>query len=652
MLRTPSALAATVVFGLLATSALPAQDKPATTKTPLAKPSGKIVWPDEGPRTWAPRPTVAEITANDLRTRLYGFADDSMSGRRVGELGNFKGTAYIASEFRRFGLRPAGDNGTFFQDLPYGPIGYDSATARLSVGGSALKARADFVPAAPGPNNGISAKSDFSNVETVFAGRMGEPTALDPAIFKGKVAVFLPALATGGGGAGGGRGAGGGGRGAGLPSCDAVPNKFGAANAIAVEQAVRDSAAAAAADGGRPAGAAGGGGRGGGGRGNAVPADTRAQTAGAVGVLVIGLDDMTPAAVTQLLGGRMAMQNTLQGSAANSVPSATISRAASQEIFGKTPDQLGIGVSGKPVSGSWNYAWKMSKTPARNVVAVLPGSDPTMAAEYVLVGAHNDHTGTNTAPVDHDSLRAVNMVTRPQGANDPACRPNAVQQQKIDSLIKYARSIRAPRRDSIMNGADDDGSGTVVLLEIAEKFAKEKPKRSIIFVSHQGEEAGLLGSRWFTDHPTIPLKSVVAAHNLDMLGKGRADQVKFGGPNSVQTLGSRRLSREFGDIIDSVNANRAEPMAIDKSWDVFENPMNRFCRSDQVNYVYHDVPVTYFSLGYALDYHQATDEPQYIQYDHSARLGRFIHDVMYAIAMRKDKPAISGADKRFPACRF
>src|SRR5262249_32647655 len=154
----------------------------------------------------------------------------------------------------------------------------------------------------------------------------------------------------------------------------------------------------------------------------------------------------------------------------------------------------------------------------------------------------------------------------------------AEQQHRIDSLITRARSIRPPRRDSIMNGADDDGSGTVVMLEIAEKFASEKPARSIIFMSHQGEESGLLGSRWFTDHPTIPLENVVAVHNMDMVGKGRAEYVKFGGPNSVQTLGSRRLSREFGDIIDSVNATSKEPMAIDKSWDVFENPMNRFCR--------------------------------------------------------------------------
>ena len=293
----------------------------------------------------------------------------------------------------------------------------------------------------------------------------------------------------------------------------------------------------------------------------------------------------------------------------------------------------------------------MSPTPARNVIAIMPGSDPARAGEYVLVGAHNDHVGTNATAVDHDSLRAVNTVTRRQGANDPACRPTAAQQHQIDSLLARARSIRPPRRDSIMNGADDDGSGTVVLLEIAEKFATETPARSIIFVSHQGEEAGLLGSEWFVDHPTIPLASIVAAHNMDMVGKGHVDQVKFGGPTSLQVLGMRRLSREFGDIIDSVNATRAETMALDKSWDVVANPLNRFCRSDQVSYVHHDVPVTYFSLGYAQDYHQATDEPQYIDYEHAARVGRFIHDVMLAIATRKDKPAIAGPDPAYPVCR-
>jgi Zn-dependent M28 family amino/carboxypeptidase len=293
----------------------------------------------------------------------------------------------------------------------------------------------------------------------------------------------------------------------------------------------------------------------------------------------------------------------------------------------------------------------MSQWPGRNVIGVIPGSDPARAGEYVLISAHNDHVGVNTQSVDHDSLRAVNKVTRRQGANDPVCRPTAEQQHRIDSLIARARSIRPPRRDSIMNGADDDGSGTVILLEVAERLAAEHPARSIIFVSHEGEEGGLLGSRWFTDHPTIPLKSIAAALNMDMEAKGRTDQVKYGGPTSIQILGARRLSVEFGGVIDSVNAVRPVVMAIDRSWDVPANPLNRFCRSDQVNYVRHDVPVAYFSTGYAEDYHQPTDEPQYADYDHMEKIGGFIHDIVMAIATRTNRPAISGADPSYPQCR-
>jgi hypothetical protein len=614
---------AALALGLLAARPTQAQDKATATK--VAKtPASRPVWPDEGPRTWAPRPTVSEITANDLRTRLYGFSDDSMAGRKIGELGNYKGTEYIAREFKRLGLKPAGENGGYFQDLPYGPIAFDSAGTRLTAGGEALRAKSEFVPTAPTSNNGIAPKADFSNVSTVFLGRQGDDTPIDPAMMRGKIAVFsanpstlnsrVPAV---------------------VPSCDSVPNKFGAANAAAVEAAVR----AAGPAGGRGGRSAAGG-----------PIDARLEASGAVGVLIVGIDAVPAATLSTLFGGRMGMESTTRSSSADAIAGATISDAVAAKLFGKPVSQLSVGALGAPVSGSWNYEFHMSKTPARNVIAVLPGSDPNRAAEYVLVGAHNDHVGVNATAVDHDSLRAFNMVVRPQGNNDPVCRPNASQQHRIDSLIKYARSIRLPRRDSIMNGADDDGSGTVVLLEIAERFAKEKPARSIIFVSHEGEEAGLLGSKWFTDHPTIPLDKVVAAHNMDMLGKGRADQVKFGGPASVQTLGARRLSREFGDIIDSVNATRAETMAIDKSWDVAANPMNRFCRSDQVNYVLKNIPVTYFSLGYAEDYHQPTDEPQYIEYDHTARLARFIHDVMMAVANRKDKPAIAGNDPAYPSC--
>ena len=594
-----------------------------------ARVADQRVWPDEGPRTWAPRPTSTEITANDLRTRLYQIADDSMRGRQIGEAGNTKTTEYIAREFRRLGLKPAGDDGTYFQALPYGATGVDVASLRLVVAGTPLTASNAFLPMAPTATNGLAAAVDFNDVPAVFAGRWNDTSVvLDQAVFRGKVAVFVSDATAGGTPANRAPTS--------FVSCADVPNKFGAAAAAAVEAAARADPRPVAAGGPLRA---------------AVPSsDRRALAAGAVAVLVVGLDGMSETARAAALTARGSMQPQRLPGGTSTVGGATISTAAAERLFGRSIAALAVGAAGGTVSGRWTYAWKLTSSPARNVVAILPGSDPTRAAEYVLVGAHNDHVGTTATPVDHDSLRAVNTVTRRQGANDPACQPTADQQRRIDSLLARARSIRPARMDSVFNGADDDGSGTVVLLEIAERFAAEKPARSIIFISHQGEEAGLLGSRWFVDHPTVPLANIVAAHNMDMLGKGRADQVKFGGPNSVQMLGARRLSREFGDIIDSVNAGSKEPMAIDKSWDVTANPMNRFCRSDQVNYVSKEIPVTYFSLGYSQDYHQLTDEPRYIEYDHAARLARFIHEVMSAIAARPERPAIAGPDPSYPSC--
>lgn len=629
----PRKLALTALaLGALTAPLLAQQKKPAT--------APKTVWPDEGVFKWAPRPTVSAITANDLRTRLYQISDDSMHGRKIGEIGNYVTTAYIAGEFKRLGLKPAGENGTYFQNLPYGFTGFELASSKLTIGSRALAPKVDWIPMAPTASNGAGAVADLANVPTVFAGRLGDVSVtLDPALFKGKVAVFLAAptpvrtaqVST-------------------APVCSADegwPNQRGAWYAIQQAEAAAARNPAGGAAGGR--GARGAGGRGGVG-GAAAATDTRPASLDLAGVIVIE-DAISPAAASTAFGGRGSMQAANPAPLASGPALAAITPAIAAKIFNKPVDQLTVGTTGQPVSASWRYEWRMSDTPGRNVIAVLPGSDPQRATEYVLVGAHNDHNGVNATAVDHDSLRAFNTIMRPQGANDQlSCLPNATQQHLIDSLIRYARSIRPPRRDSIMNGADDDGSGTVVLLEIAEKFAKEHPARSIIFISHEGEEAGLLGSAWFTSHPTIPLDSVVAAHNMDMLGKGRVTDVAMGGPSSVQTLGSRRLSYEFGNIIDSVNAISAEPMAIDKTWDIPANPLNRFCRSDQVNYVKHNIPVTYFSLGYARDYHQPTDEPQYVDYDHAARLARFIHSVMTAVADRADRPAISGADPTMPSC--
>jgi Zn-dependent M28 family amino/carboxypeptidase len=177
------------------------------------------------------------------------------------------------------------------------------------------------------------------------------------------------------------------------------------------------------------------------------------------------------------------------------------------------------------------------------------------------------------------------------------------------------------------------------MLEIAERFAtaSPRPRRSLIFVSHTGEEKGLWGSDWFTDHATVPRDSIVAQLNMDMVGRGKATDAMGRGPNNIQMIGSRRLSTQLGDLIDSLNTTRTPRMDPDYSFDAAGHPLNRYCRSDHYMYARYGIPITYFSLGYHTGYHQVVDEPQYIDYDHMARIAGFVHDIGEAVANRAER---------------
>jgi Predicted aminopeptidases len=176
-----------------------------------------------------------------------------------------------------------------------------------------------------------------------------------------------------------------------------------------------------------------------------------------------------------------------------------ISRSAAQALLGGSLDSLKPGTTGQTVHGAIKLIEE--SRPTRNVVAVLRGSDASLRGEYVAIGAHSDHIGTRDVPLEHDSVRAANeqaweMRSKSLDNASPSPQQVALIEVNVDSL----RKKHAPRMDSIFNGADDDGSGTVSVLEIAQKFASERqhPRRSLLFVWHTGEELGLLGSRWFT----------------------------------------------------------------------------------------------------------------------------------------------------------
>jgi hypothetical protein len=325
-----------------------------------------------------------------------------------------------------------------------------------------------------------------------------------------------------------------------------------------------------------------------------------------------------------------------------------------EALLGASPSALRPGAAGRAVSGDIRFVDDPVTDPARNVVAILRGGDPALSGQIVAIGAHSDHEGISPETMDHDSLRAFNRVMRPAGANENPGEPTAGQAAWIAAILDSLRRERPPRPDSVLNGADDDGSGSVGVLEIAEELASgPRPKRSVLFVWHTAEELGLLGSDWFTRHPTIPRDSIVAQLNVDMIGRGGAGDIAGGGPAYLQVIGSRRLSSELGGLVDRVNAEGEHGFDVDYSFDADGHPDSYYCRSDHYMYARFGIPIVFFTTGSHPDYHQLTDEAQYIDYDKMARVTRFIAgvglkvaDLDHRIGVDKPKPDPEGVCKQ------
>jgi hypothetical protein len=280
---------------------------------------------------------------------------------------------------------------------------------------------------------------------------------------------------------------------------------------------------------------------------------------------------------------------------------------------------------------------------ARNVVGIIPGTDPALRGEYVSITAHNDHIGfSRRLIVDHDSLRAFNAIIRPLGADSRPHQPSAEEWTRIRTILDSLRKIHPPRPDSIANGADDDGSGTIALIEIAEAFMKGnvKPRRSILLVSHTAEESGLLGSEYFTDHATVPIDSIVAEFDVDMIGRGSAKDIKGGGPTYLEVVGLRRLSKEFGDMVEAANAKQRTPFVFNMEYDAPGHPDNYYCRADHYSYARYGVPSVSLSRGAHQDYHQVSDEPQYIDYPDYARLTQMVFDATLFVGNADHRPRL------------
>ncbi len=241
----------------------------------------------------------------------------------------------------------------------------------------------------------------------------------------------------------------------------------------------------------------------------------------------------------------------------------------------------------------------------QNIVGIVEGTDAKLKATYVAVGAHYDHVGY----ADGELAKNAEGQTRRIGA------PGIVTPGAED--------------DRIWNGADDDGSGTVTLMALAHAFASgPRPKRSLVFVWHTGEERGRLGSLFFVDHPTVPLDSIVAQLNIDMIGRNRDN--KASESNTTYLVGSDRISTELDQIAQAANQSLSTPLKLDYEMNDPSDPELVYARSDHYSYASRGIPVIFFTNGLHPDYHANTDDVSRIEFEKMAHIG----DLIYATASR------------------
>jgi hypothetical protein len=328
----------------------------------------------------------------------------------------------------------------------------------------------------------------------------------------------------------------------------------------------------------------------GGGRGGNAAMMQRLQsyrTAGAVGILVVS--NINQNAPVQRLGGM-----SLKAAAPATFVTLTISPAVAKAIMGGdvtlTPGQVNT-VPSKVYNTaiSFNFDKVTQNLQSSNVIGVIPGTDKK--DEYVFVTGHYDHLG-----------------------------------KRGDSVIYY--------------GADDDGSGTTGVLNIATAFAEAKkkgngPRRTMIFMTVSGEEKGLLGSEYYGDHPTVDLKKATVDLNIDMVG--RIDPTYKGdSTNYVFVIGDDKLSSDLKPITDDVNAKYGINMQLDRRYNDITDPNRFYYRSDHYNFAKNGVPIIFYFNGTHADYHRPTDTVDKINFDLMEKRVRLVYYTAWEMANRDD----------------
>jgi hypothetical protein len=549
----------------------------------------------------------AQINQADMKEWLTYLSSDALQGRQIYTEGYGLAAAYVADHLKQWGLKPLGDAG-YFQTVKlrsYKVTRNSSVTVQVGAETRTFK-HGDHVTFAN--NSGGKQTRTFDAVEFVGYGTVNLSSNYDDfkgRDVKGKLAVWLPGTPAILAGPAGGRGrAGGGGNratymvqslGAGgvISLAPAPPAPPTAAEEALVKaqaaltqagQAVAEAQAAvvAAQRGGGGAGAGRGLARAGGaGRGAAAPAvvpdinSTPYKVDGIVPPQIAGDDEF----YTFLFSGAPLKYADLKA------------RADKGEAL--SPFVL----PNVKVTVTIDNQYDVLRTQmTKNVVGMVEGSDPKLKETYVMFGAHLDHVGYVPTPP----------------APRQGCRPAAPD-------------------DLIFNGADDDGSGSTGLLGIAKAFATgPKPKRSVVFVWHAGEEAGLLGSHYNADFPVVPLDKVQAQFNIDMIGRNRDDNEAMA--NTVFVIGADRISTDLHNLMNDTNAKLAKPLTLDYEYNDPADPNSFYTRSDHYSYAAKGIPIAFFFTGTHLDYHCLTDSVEKILFPKLTQVSQLVYQAGFNVA--------------------
>lgn len=259
----------------------------------------------------------------------------------------------------------------------------------------------------------------------------------------------------------------------------------------------------------------------------------------------------------------------------------------------------------------------------------------------------------------------ANTVSFPKGATDyyqkiPASFLNAIRNSNLpdsENIWAFIEGSEKPdevvvisahydhigiNNGEVYNGADDDGSGTVALLEIAQAFETAKkegngPKRSILFLHMTGEEHGLLGSSYYSQNPLFPLSKTIANVNIDMIG--RHDEFHNDSSNYVYVIGSDYLSTDLYNICESANKNYVK-LFLDYKYNDRTDPNLFYYRSDHYNFAKNGIPSVFLFSGVHADYHQATDDVDRIEFDALAKRTQLAFSIVWELANRENRPVV------------